>query len=89
VADAGVSAGEIGGVFAGATALAIATGHGIKWLFGFGVKREESRAAKLQLWHDELTDRERRINQGQTAYTAELARRGAAVPPPVAADTPA
>jgi hypothetical protein len=52
---------EAGGTVAaaGAGAILIGLGHGMKWLLGWGERRAESRAAKLQLWHEELSEREK------------------------------
>ncbi len=40
-----------GGVFA-------VIGKGFQWLLGFAERRDVSRSAKLQAWHDELSGRE-------------------------------
>lgn len=53
---------EAGGIFAGIVALLAAIGGGVRWLIGWKDRREESRAAKLQLWHEELKARELRLD---------------------------
>lgn len=57
-----VTAGEVGGIIAGATAVLYAIGRGVGWLLNFKEGRENSRAAKLQAWHDELAAREAKID---------------------------
>lgn len=71
----GVSPGEIGGVFAGVVALLVAIGHGIKWLFNWNDARNETRAAKLDAWHRELSAREGRLSDEQQAYRDRIERR--------------
>lgn len=69
VGDGGnISAGEIGGIFAGGVALLATLGHGIKWLLGFTSSQQARRSSKLQQWHDELDARERKIDEEQEAY---------------------
>jgi len=63
VSDAGgVSAGEVGGIIAGAIAIFAALGKGVAWLLNWKEARESSRSAKLQVWHDELTSREAKLD---------------------------
>lgn len=69
---AGLSTGEAGGLFAGAVALLAVLGKGAAWLINWGDARAQSRAAKLQLWHDELKERE-------TALDAQINGRLAAL----------
>lgn len=61
-AGSGLSAGEIGGIFAGVVALLAALGKGAAWALNWNDARVNSRSAKLQKWHEELTEREARID---------------------------
>ncbi|WP_342248597.1 hypothetical protein [Sphingomonas sp. OTU376] len=58
----GVSAGEVGGIIAGAIALLAALGKGVAWALNWKDARANSRSAKLQAWHDELTAREAKLD---------------------------
>ena len=58
----GVSAGEVGGIIAGAIAILAALGKGAAWLLNWKDARANSRSAKLQAWHDELTAREVKLD---------------------------
>lgn len=58
----GVSAGEVGGIIAGAIALLAAMGKGAAWVLNWKDARANSRSAKLQVWHDELTAREAKLD---------------------------
>ena len=75
MSDPGVSAGEVGGIFAGSIALLAAIGQGIKWLLNFRERQADSRSAKLQAWHEELQAREKRIEEKQEKYQAEIEQR--------------
>src|SRR3546814_3018803 len=75
MSDPGVSAGEVGGIFAGSIALLAAIGQGIKWLLNFRERQADSRSAKLQAWHEELQAREKRIEEKQEKYQAEIEHR--------------
>ena len=75
MSDPGVTGGEVGGYFAGAVALLAVIGKGIKWLTNFKERQAESRAAKLQAWHDELQAREKRLDDKQAEYQADIERR--------------
>ena len=59
MSDPGSAAGEAGGIIAGAVAVLYALGKGTAWLLNWKDARAQSRAAKLQLWHDELAKREK------------------------------
>lgn len=61
-AGSGMSAGEIGGIFAGVVALLAAIGKGAAWLLNWNEARANSRSAKLQAWHDELAQREAKLD---------------------------
>ncbi|HJO64203.1 MAG TPA: hypothetical protein QF469_02590 [Sphingomonas sanguinis] len=54
----GPTAGEITGIIAALAGALFGMGRGVQWLFSWGERRAESRAAKLQLWHEELSARE-------------------------------
>lgn len=56
------SAGEVGGMFAGAVALVIAAGHGFRWLLGWEERRDKARTQKLDAWQKQLDEREQRID---------------------------
>lgn len=62
------SAGEIGGLFAGAVGLIVALGHGLKWWLGWTDRRTATRSAKLDAWQRELDGREHRLDAEQRAY---------------------
>ncbi|SNS52976.1 hypothetical protein SAMN06295912_108108 [Sphingomonas laterariae] len=68
----GISVGEVGGVVAGIVTVATTAGAGIAWLFRWGEKREESRSAKLQKWHEELEAREARMDAERAGDIAAL-----------------
>lgn len=63
MADPGVgpSAGELGGIFAGAVAMLVALGHGLRWWLGWTDRRAATRAAKLDAWQKQLEEREREL----------------------------
>lgn len=54
----GPTAGEITGIIAALAGALFGMGRGVQWLFTWGERRAESRATKLQLWHEELSARE-------------------------------
>jgi uncharacterized protein HemX len=68
------SAGEVGGVFAGAVALIVALGHGIRWWLGWTDRRAATRSAKLDAWQNQLDERETRIEAQQLEYWAGRTR---------------
>ncbi|HEX7856084.1 MAG TPA: hypothetical protein VF503_20580 [Sphingobium sp.] len=68
MSDPGVSPGDVGGVLAGIVGAGIAVGKGVQWLLGFRERRADSRARKLQIWHDELDKREQDLEDRQTEY---------------------
>ncbi|MEV5033692.1 hypothetical protein MRBLMC3_002929 [Sphingobium sp. LMC3-1-1.1] len=55
---AGTSLGEAGGQVAGALAILYAVGKAFAWIINWRDTREQTRAAKMQAWHDELKSRE-------------------------------
>lgn len=63
MADAGSAAGEAGGIFAGAVALLVVIGKGAAWLINWKDTREQTRSAKLQIWHEELKEREEALDE--------------------------
>lgn len=66
------SPGEIGGIFAGIVALLATIGAGFRFLFNWTERRASSRAAKLEAWHNELKEREAKLDNEQTAFQARL-----------------
>jgi uncharacterized protein HemX len=68
------SAGEVGGIFAGAVALLIALGHGLRWWLGWTDRRAATRSAKLDAWQKQLDERETRIEAQQIEYWARVER---------------
>lgn len=79
--DSGVSPGEVGGWLAGAVVLLGAFGKGIAWLLNWRDARAQTRAAKLQAWHEELARRETALDAkvdermaGLEQQVAELGR---------------
>lgn len=60
--NSGLSAGEIGGIFAGLVALLAALGKGVAWALNWNEARQNSRTAKLEAWHSELADREAKLD---------------------------
>jgi uncharacterized protein HemX len=68
------SVGEVGGVFAGAVALLVALGHGMRWWLGWTDRRAATRAAKLDAWQKQLDERETRLDQQQQDHWAEIGR---------------
>lgn len=73
-----LTAGEVGGVFAGAVAALAALGKGLAWLLDWNDARTSGREARLEAWERSLVDREKAYREeieGQLATTrAELAR---------------
>lgn len=57
-----VSAGEVGGIFAGIVSLVIAIGGGIRWLVGWNDRRQDLREAKLNKWEEALRQREAKFH---------------------------
>lgn len=70
--DPVVSAGEAGGVVAGAVSILFGIGKGAKWLMHFRERQAEGRARKLQIWHDELDKRERALEEKQSEYWTRI-----------------
>lgn len=66
------SAGEVGGIFAGAVALFVALGHGIKWWLGWTDRRAATRSAKLDAWQQQLDERERRLDGQQAEHWKQV-----------------
>lgn len=65
-------AGEIGGAFAGLVAFLMSIGKAYAWLVNSKEQREQSRALKLQAWHEELDRREADIERKQSEYRAGI-----------------
>lgn len=72
MADPSSAAGEVGGVFAGTVALLYALGKGAAWLLNWKDARAQSRAAKLQAWHDELKKREEEQDARDREYRQHI-----------------
>lgn len=75
MSDPGVDAGQVGGIFAGVVAAMVALGQGVKWLLNFRERQADSRAVKLQAWHEELQAREKRLDQQQAEYQERIEKR--------------
>ncbi len=72
MSDPGTAAGEAGGIFAGAVALLYAVGKGMAWLLNWKDARAQSRAAKLQAWHDELAKKEKEQDDRDKRYQQHI-----------------
>lgn len=57
-----VTAGDVGGVFAGLVAILYALGKGAAWVLNWKEARENTRSAKLDAWHRELAEREAKLD---------------------------
>ncbi|MEV5021429.1 hypothetical protein MRBLMA1_001252 [Sphingobium sp. LMA1-1-1.1] len=68
----GISSGEVGGVLAGVIAVGMALGKGMAWLLNWRDARAKTRAAKLQVWHDELKAREDALDRKIDARLASF-----------------
>lgn len=66
---------EAGGIIGGALSLITILGGGIAWLFGRRDASRRSREDKLHAWQDELEAKEKRIDEGRTAYVERLETR--------------
>lgn len=69
------SPGEAGGIFAGAVAVLGVIGAGLKWGLNWNDARAHSRAAKLDAWHHELEERERKLDDQQARYQKRIETR--------------
>lgn len=69
------SAGEAGGLFAGAVAGIAALGKGLGWLLNWKDARAHTRSLKLTAWHDELAAREAKLDLHQAQYQARIEAR--------------
>lgn len=72
MSDPSAAAGEAGGIFAGAIALLYAIGKGGAWLLNWKDARAQSRAVKLQAWHDELAKREADQDERDRSYQQHI-----------------
>lgn len=72
MADGGI---EAGGVVAATASLLTIIGGGIAWLFRRRDVTKRSREDKLHAWQAELEAKERRIDEGRTAYVERLETR--------------
>lgn len=68
----GLSSGEVGGALAGVIAVGMAVGKGVAWLLNWRDVRAQTRAAKLQVWHDELKAREDALDRKIEARLASF-----------------
>ncbi len=69
------SPGEIGGIFAGIVTVLGVLGGGIRWFLGWKERQEQSRALKLQAWHDQLQAREAKLDAERDEYQQRIERR--------------
>jgi hypothetical protein len=58
-----VSAGEVGGIFAGAVTLIVSFGAGIRWLIGWKDSRQDLREKKLSAWEAQLQQRDKEYHR--------------------------
>lgn len=71
----GISAGEAGGIFAGAVALLVAIGHGIRWVLGFRERRSDNLYQKNLKWEERLAEREAAFENDQRAHFVRIEQR--------------
>lgn len=71
------STGEWAGIIAAIGAVAALFGKGLTWLEGFFKRSSDSRAVKLQAWHDELQERETRMDAAVEGRLATLEQQAA------------
>lgn len=69
------STGEVAGILAGVAAILFGIGRGIQWLMSWGEQRAESRAAKLEVWHNELKSREAAFDKRLDEELGDLRKR--------------
>ena len=67
-----VSAGEVGGIVAGVLAVAAALGKAAQWVWASYRDAGASRSAKLDRWHDELTQREHALKAEMDRQLSEM-----------------
>jgi hypothetical protein len=76
---AGSSDLAIGGIVGGVVSILALLGTGLRWLLGWSERRAQrkdaSRSAKLQVWHDELEKKEAALNAEQDRRHSEVVRR--------------
>ena len=72
MADAGLSAGEVGGIVAGVLAVGAALGKAVQWIWTSYRDAGVSRSAKLERWHDELTQREHALKAAIDQQLAQM-----------------
>lgn len=75
----GISTSEAGGLIGGAVTVLGMIGAGIAWLFGRRDVAKRTREQKLDAYQLELEEKERRLDEGRTAYTTRLEQRLAEV----------
>lgn len=67
-----LSAGEVGGVFAGVIALFAAVGKGLAWLLNWHSERTDQRSKRLEQWEQSLVRREVEYRETIEAKLASL-----------------
>lgn len=67
-----LSAGEVGGIFAGVIAVLAAAGKGLAWLLNWNNERTEAKQKRLDAWEESLARREREYREGIETELAEL-----------------
>lgn len=77
--DNGVSAGEVGGIFAGIIALLASIGTAIRWLFNWRDARDRSQAARLKAWEESLDRREKEHRESTEQRLHAMERKLSAV----------
>jgi uncharacterized protein HemX len=70
--ETGASAGEVGGMVAGAIAILAALGKAAAWALNWKDARARTRAAKLQAWHEELRAREEQQDKRDRDYQQRI-----------------
>jgi hypothetical protein len=71
----GIGPAEAGGMLGGLVTLMGFVGGGVAWLFNRSDQRRSARETKLDAWHEELEAREKRLDEGRTAYIVRLEER--------------
>tara|TARA_B100000749_G_scaffold218650_1_gene173666 strand:- start:341 stop:766 length:426 start_codon:yes stop_codon:yes gene_type:complete len=72
-----LSAGDVGGIFAGVVAVLTALGGAIAWLLNWHGERSDRKSAQLKEWEDSLARREkeqREVTEGRLAAVEQSVR---------------
>lgn len=72
---AGLSGGEIGGIFSGIVLLLGLVGGGIKWLIGWRDRQRDDFYQRNRAWEEELKAREARLAVEQQAHFSRIEAR--------------